>query len=166
MKKILTLCLFYFSFLSLNQTFAGSLQNFHPNQVVPVGTKTTDTSSTVSITSGQIQQLIIPFITSIKTSTVVSGSISILNGQSNYLMFEVVNNNDTLTVAVELIVNSSSLIFDKTENLASHTCKKKGSCNSCNYTRNMYDKIISCSCSQTNNYSEIGCDHRLEKINN
>lgn len=166
MKKILTLFLVCFMFLSLNQTFAGILQNYHSNQVVPVGTKTTDTSSTVSITSVQIQQLIIPFISSIKTSTVVSGSISILTGQSNYLMFEVLNNNDTLTVAVELILTSASLSFNETENLVAHTCKKRGPCNSCNYTRNMYDKIISCSCSEINNFSEIVCDHTLEKINN
>jgi hypothetical protein len=139
---------------------------FQVHQNVPVGTKVSDSSATVSISSSQIQQSIIPAIRSLLSATVTGSGISILTGQRNYLMFTVVHNSDTLSVAVELIEQSGSLSFNATKSLGIHVCKKAGSCSDCLYVRNKQDRIIGCSCSAVPQSENWECNHKYEKSKN
>lgn len=161
---VLSVC-FFLSKLSFSSHYIDNVP-FDTQQNVPVGTKVSDSSATVSISSSQIQQSIIPGIKSLLTATVNGSGISIMTGQRNYLMFTVVHNNDTLSVAVELIEQSGNLSFNATKSLGIHVCKKVGSCSDCLYVRNKQDRIIGCSCSAVPHSDNWECNHRYEKSKN
>lgn len=162
-------CVLLLCFFLSKTTFGSDLKDDKPFKIyqnVPVGTKVSDTSATVSISSTQIQQSIIPAIKSILTATVNSSGITIMTGQRNYLLFSVVHNSDTLSVAVELIDETGNLSFNAAKGLGIHVCKKSGSCSDCLYVRNKQDRIIGCSCSAVPQSDDWECNHRYEKSKN
>jgi hypothetical protein len=130
---------------------------------VPVGTKVSDTTSTVTINVSQIQSLIVPTIGSLKTSTVLSTNVQILTGSRDYLIFSVVSSGDTMSVAIELKLVGSSLSFEAGNKTGVHVCKLSGACNSCMFTRNRQGRIIGCSCSDVSAERTWECKHYYEK---
>ena len=132
------------------------------NSDVIVGQRTGENTAQLSIGKSGIQQNLLTAIAELNGLVVTDDPVSIqINKVTAYLIFSV--NNATgkkITVALELVQNSTDLIFRSKSGREMHICKSNGSCNSCEFVFDAI-RIIACTCNSGNVDSAVSnCQHR------
>lgn len=158
----------YWKTFFILSTFLFSVIAVHAQSPVVVGTRLSDSSGTVSISSFQLQQAVFPLVESLKTGYSITGAISIKVGQTSYLLFDAAGpGSDTAVVAIELLLTGSNFYLNAgPKGYGVHTCKKKGSCSSCIFFYNHVNKIVGCSCAAVLQSQDWNCQHRFENVKN
>ena|SRR5690348_1498984 len=122
-----------------------------PRDVVIVGYKTSDSTAQVSISNSDLQQNIVSTIPELNGATITNDPLSIkVNQVTGYLLFSVTDTaNQKLSVGLELIFNSSNLVYSLKSGRQIHICKSISNCNGCSF---IFSEawIVGCKCSMAN----------------
>ena len=142
-----------FALLFLLETSAYTRQLGNPLSDITVGTKTSDSSGTISISNSSIQSSIISTISSLSGYQITSAYSTLLVSDSIcYLVFKAsVSSGDTLSVAVQLVKTSSNSLIFRQHGLGDvNTVKSIAGCPSCKFFRNRNKIVIGSMCSVPN----------------
>jgi hypothetical protein len=112
-----------------------------------VGNRTSDSTGTMTISTSDIQQLILPAISYLDGMSLNSASSSLM--VTPVAAYIILNGADgsgsTVTVAIQLLCNDSTFIYRPHSKTMVHVCKRTSDCGSCQFVM-LGNIIYNCRC--------------------